>query len=153
MGWLPGVMASPLAASSNPDFEDAILFGVGASDLACSALATGSEVPDDLIDLISVAEGVSGARGVSAGSVVQQKSMNAVMIKTHLSGCRPGEGAVPGCAATTLTLAVLEDRRHWPIGHIWRSTPFPFRPPPQFWSFRTRTAPAWLTARRAQELL
>jgi hypothetical protein len=82
------------------------------------------------------------ARGVSAGSAVQQKIRSADSTKMHLRSRRPGVGS--WYAATADHSTVLKDRCHWPIGHKF---PWYFSGA-GFWSDRTGQFDTPLAIRR-----
>ena len=70
------------------------------------------------LELLATKVGESAtARGVSAGSAVQQKIRSADSTKIHLRSRRPGVGS--WYAATPVHSTVPKDRCHWPIGHIF----------------------------------
>ena len=99
LGWMAEELAATADVDSSVAFEDTATLGVGASGLTSFASTAGSAGAGDFS---SVAAGVSRVRGVSTETVLQQISRSAVIIKDHLSHCRPGEGA--GQAATSCTL-------------------------------------------------
>jgi hypothetical protein len=127
---LPGVMAAAAEDEEASAFvpAEADRLGAGASGRFDFVVEDGWGVPE----LLATKVGESAtARGVSAGSAVQQKITSADSTKMHLRSRRPGEGS--WYAATTVHSTVLEDRCHWPIGHIlgW------YFSGAGFWSFST----------------
>ena len=93
-GWIAGVTASLPETSSGSAAAAAeiVVFGVGESGLAASAIFDPSEVGGTFT---SAAGGLAETREESPEIVLQQRNKTAVRTTDHLSDCRPGEGG-PG---------------------------------------------------------
>jgi hypothetical protein len=111
---LPGVMPAAME-----DEEPSVSVPAEADSLGTGASGSFDFVAESgwgALELLASKVGESTtARGVSAGSAVQQKIRSADSTKMHLRSRRPGVGS--WYAATAVHSTVPKDRCHWPIGH------------------------------------